>query len=130
MVTAILIVKFLVGIGVVLFGIREKYKYGFVTQFNIESLIVVVVSVLKWPLVIALIVNFVRTQKEVIKKVLIDHPNTSRDDYMKNSAVKPTCAYYLWHCVSDSCILNLFKIQWMVALYSGGNLAIDGVCVA
>lgn len=73
----------LVGIGVVLYGIQKKKQYGYISHGTIGTLIIVLVSIVIWPLTILNIVHFVKRQEQVIKQVIRENPKYTRDIIVK-----------------------------------------------
>jgi hypothetical protein len=87
MVTIVLIIWLLVGIGVIIFGIKKKKKYGYRSRFHIGSLVIMVVAAFIWPLVIILIIKFIKEQEAAINKVLKENPKYTREGILRGGKI-------------------------------------------
>ena len=87
MITIIIILWIFIGILVVLYGIHKKKQYGYISTATITTFIIILVSVIIWPLSIINIVYFIRREEEIIKKVIMDNPKYTRNTIIKGAEI-------------------------------------------
>ena len=87
MITIIMMLWILVGIGVVFYGIQKKKQYGYISPATMGTLTIILVSVIIWPLAIVNIVTFVKREEQIIKEVIRDNPKYTRDILIKGAKI-------------------------------------------
>ena len=87
MMTIIIMLWIFIGILVVLYGIQKKKQYGYISPSTIGNFIIILVSVIIWPLSIINIINFVRREEQIIKKVIMDNQKYTRDTIIKGAKI-------------------------------------------
>lgn len=87
MIKIIVILWILVGIGVVLYGIHKKKKYGYICPATTSVLIIIVASIIIWPLTIVMILNFIKREEQIINEVIKDNPKYTRDMLIKGGEI-------------------------------------------
>lgn len=83
----ILLIWILIGIAVVIYGIKMKSKYGYISQYNIATLIIMVVSVIVWPYALGSIIKLIRRDEAIINEVIKNNPKYTRDDLLRGAEI-------------------------------------------
>jgi len=71
------------GLGVVVYGISQKRKYGYSDQFNLANLMKVILGIVIWPLTLLLIMRFIKSQEEAISRAIAEDPRLTRESILK-----------------------------------------------
>lgn len=77
----------LVGIGVVVYGIKVKSKYGYMSQFNIITLIIMAVSAIVWPYTLVSIIKLIKRDEAIINEVIKENPKYTREDLLRGAEI-------------------------------------------
>jgi hypothetical protein len=83
----ILLIWVLVGIGVVVYGIKVKSKYGYMSQFNIITLIIMAVSAIVWPYTLVSIIKLIKRDEAIINEVIKENPKYTREDLLRGAEI-------------------------------------------
>jgi len=83
----VLILWILVGIGIVRYSIHKKREYGYISPVTIGTSILIVVSIIIWPITLVNILNFIKREEKIIDDVITENPKYTRDMLIKGGKI-------------------------------------------
>lgn len=83
----IMLVWMLVGIAVVIYGIKVKARYGYLSEYTITNLIVMIISAIVWPYTVTSIIRLIRRDEAIIKEVIKENPKYTRDNLLRGAEI-------------------------------------------
>jgi len=92
----IICIWILIGIGVVVYGIKMKKLYGYISQFNITNLIIMIVSVIVWPYTLLSIIKLHKRDEAIINKVLKENPKYTRENLLRGAKIWNDMRSWKW----------------------------------
>ena len=87
MVKFVLILWILVGIRIVRYSIHKKREYGYISPVTIGTSILIVVSIIIWPITLVNILNFIKREEKIINDVITENPKYTRDMLIKGGKI-------------------------------------------